>query len=146
MKRFPNLGQVNLVVTDMAATLAFYRLLGLEIPDDAGPPHVEVEVKPGVRLEFDSIESVQLWDTGWRGETGGAAVLGFDVEHRSDVDDAFGRLVAAGHRGRQPPYDAFWGSRHAIVEDPDGNPVAIMSLIEEAARYWPPREPPRAAT
>ena len=28
-------------------------------------------------------------------------------------------LTGVGYRGHQPPYDAFWGSRYAIVEDRD---------------------------
>ena len=36
-------------------------------------------------------------------------------------------VTGAGYRGQQPPYDAFWGARYAVVEDPDGNAVGIMS-------------------
>ena len=36
-------------------------------------------------------------------------------------------LTAAGHRGLQAPYDAFWGARYAVVEDPDGIAVGLMS-------------------
>ncbi|WP_342782045.1 VOC family protein [Trebonia kvetii] len=36
-------------------------------------------------------------------------------------------LVATGYRGQQPPYDAFWGARYAVIEDPDGNAAGIMS-------------------
>ena len=49
------LSVIGLVVSDMAATLAFYRRLGLDLPDDADArPHVEVEVG-GLRLAFDKI-------------------------------------------------------------------------------------------
>ncbi len=59
----------------------------------------------------------------FRGATGGGAVLGVSVASRDKVDEVYAGLVDAGYPGRQPPYDAFWGSRYAIVEDPDGNPV-----------------------
>ena len=43
----PRLNLIGLVVANMATSLAFYRLLGLEVPDDADDqPHVEV-VLPG---------------------------------------------------------------------------------------------------
>jgi hypothetical protein len=45
-------------------------------------------------------------------------------------------------RGRQPPFDAFWGARYAIVADPDGNDVGLMSPIDESRRTWPPEESP----
>ena len=39
---------IGLVVTDMAATLAFYRRLGLDIPADAdSEPHAEVPLPGG---------------------------------------------------------------------------------------------------
>jgi hypothetical protein len=30
---------------------------------------------------------------------------------RAAVDDRYAELIAAGYRGRQPPGDAFWGTR-----------------------------------
>ena len=44
--------------------------------------------------------------------------------------------------GRQKPYDAFGEARYAIVEDPDGNQVALISPIDAELRHWPP-PPPR---
>jgi hypothetical protein len=39
-------------------------------------------------------------------------------------------------------FDAFWGARYAIVADPDGNDVGLMSPIDESRRTWPPEESP----
>ena len=61
-------------------------------------------------------------------------VLGFRVATREAVDALYGRMTAAGHRGQQPPYDAFWGARYAVVEDPDGNAVGIMSPVDPTRR------------
>ena len=41
---------------------------------------------------------------------------------------------------QQEPYDAFWGARYAVVSDPDGNGVGIMSPIDPAQRRDEPRE------
>jgi hypothetical protein len=38
----------------------------------------------------------------------------------------------------QPPYDAFWGARYAIVEDPDGIAVGLMSPISPDFKSVPP--------
>jgi len=43
-------------------------------------------------------------------------------------------LVEHGAVGQQPPWDAFWGARYAVVEDPDGNAVGIMSAIDPDRR------------
>ena len=133
--------QFNIIVRDMDKSLAFYRALGLKIDAEPGAFHVNVEL-PGILLEFDTAEFVQKWDTGASGATGGNNVIGFGVASRRGVDDLYARLTEAGYRGRQPPYDGFWGARYAIVEDPDGNPVGLMSPIKKKYKFWPPSTPP----
>jgi uncharacterized glyoxalase superfamily protein PhnB len=75
-------------------------------------------------------------------EAGGSTVLGFAVPSRQAVDEIYAGLTGAGYRGHQKPYDAFWGARYAIVEDPDGNAVGLMSPIEAEHKFWPPQAPP----
>lgn len=136
------LNQLNLVVSDMTATLAFYRQLGwsIEAPSSA---HAVAQLPNGLRVEFDSKDFAAVWDSGYAGGSGGTTVLGVSVETRQAVDELHAAFVARGHRSRQPPYDTFWGSRYAIVEDPDGNPVGLMSPSEESRKFWPPSSPPR---
>ena len=138
MKTSPNFSQINLVVRDMGATLAFYRRLGLQIDAEAGAEHVAVEFSNGMHLDFDSITFAPSWDSGWDGSTGGSTLIGFDLDSREAVDALYADLVAAGHPGRQPPFDAFWGARYAIVNDPDGNGVGLMSPVEGERKFWPP--------
>jgi hypothetical protein len=61
-------------------------------------------------------------------------IVGFGVPSRAAVDEVHDRLVAAGHPSRQPPYDAFWGSRYAIVADPDGRDVGFMPPMDAGHR------------
>jgi catechol 2,3-dioxygenase-like lactoylglutathione lyase family enzyme len=141
----PHFDQVNLVVRDMAATLAFYRKLGLAVPDDgaewppgSGAKHVNVRFPSGVQLEFDNIPMAKLWHAGWRENGHGSkAVIGISLPSREAVDERYAELTAAGYTGCQPPYDAFWGARYAIVEDPDGNDVGLMSPIEADRKFVP---------
>ena len=53
-------------------------------------------------------------------------------------------MTGAGYEGAQPPYDAFWGARYAVLVDPDGNHVGLMSPSEDARKYWPPKPAPTA--
>lgn len=135
--RGPVPDQINLVVTNMEATIAFYQRLGLAIRD-SGPDfeahHRSAELPQGIELDFDSVEFARHWDKGWKG---GMVVLGFKVENRDRVDDIYSDLTAAGYLGQQEPYDAFWGARYAVVEDPDGNAVGIMSQIDSTRRSDP---------
>ncbi len=133
----PQLDQINLVVSDMDAAVAFYRRLGLEIAD-TDPSwqahHRTAEVDGGLDLDLDSEEFARHWNRGW---SGGRAVIGFKVESRDQVDDLYQELTDAGYRGQQPPYDAFWGARYAVIEDPDGNPVGVMSSVDSDRRSDP---------
>lgn len=141
----PLLDSLNLVVSDMEKTLAFYRLLGVEIPEegvwrtDTGTHHVEVSMPGGVDLDFDSVDLAKRYNEGWRRPEGGSASLvGFKVVSREEVDACYARLTEAGHTGLQKPYDAFWGARHAIVEDPDGRDIGIMSPSDPNRTTGPP--------
>ena len=69
---------------------------------------------------------------------GGSVVIGFSVKTRRAVDQTYAKLVKAGHRGMTPPWDAFWGARYAIVADPDGTHVGIMSSSTDKDRRPPP--------
>jgi catechol 2,3-dioxygenase-like lactoylglutathione lyase family enzyme len=136
--------QVNLVVRDMDATIAFYRKLGLEIddgqdwPPGSGAQHVDVAFPNGVRLEFDNVPMAKIWHAHWRERGHGSrVVLGFTLPSREAVDERYAELTAAGYTGRQPPYDAFWGARYAVVEDPDGNDVGLMSPIDPKRKFVP---------
>ena len=145
----PVLDQLNLVAGDMDATLAFYRVLGVEI-DDVPPewaawaPHHQNQrhspANRGSELEFDSAEFAPYYDRGWGGGPG--TVIGFRVSSREAVDATFNALIEAGYPASQAPYDAFWGARYAIVVDPDGRHVGIMSPRDPSLATAPP-PPPR---
>ena len=139
------LDQVNLIVRDMDAMVAFYRRLGVTVQEPSGewaawaPHHRAVEVGDGVDLDLDSQAFAAEWDEGLPPDA--RVVLGFRVGDRDSVDRLYADLTGAGYRGQQPPYDAFWGARYAVVEDPDGNAVGLMSPADDAHRSASP-EPP----
>jgi catechol 2,3-dioxygenase-like lactoylglutathione lyase family enzyme len=142
----PVFTQVNLIVRDMDASIAFYRALGLEV-DDAPPwpaggtgRHTEISVPGGLDLELDNAGSVQMWNTGHVDADGPGtrAVIGFSLPSRQAVDDLYASMTEAGYPGRQPPFDAFFGARYAVVADPDGNEVGLTSPIDADRRFTPP--------
>jgi catechol 2,3-dioxygenase-like lactoylglutathione lyase family enzyme len=139
-----NLSQVNLIVRDMPRSLAFYRRLGLTIDEGSdrvwARHHASCRTPNGIRLEFDSEAFAHQW--GWQGSPGaGMGVLFFDVPTREDVDRIFADLTQTGAKVHKPPEDAFWGQRYAIVEDPDGHAVGLMSPLDPARRFAPPPPP-----
>jgi len=140
------LEQLNLVAADFDAMLAFYRRLGVSVsesPRHADMRHAEVRMPNGLALEFDNPALARVYNAAWRSSGGSSPVLiGFSLPSREAVDELHGELVAAGYRSRQPPYDAFWGARYAIVADPAGNDVGLMSPIDESRKSWPPAPAP----
>jgi len=83
---------IELVVSDMAATLAFYRRLGLEVPPEADDqPHVDVDLGGGLHLAWDTEDTIRSFDPGWSPPAGGG--------HRAALAGSQ-RLVSALSRGR----------------------------------------------
>jgi len=136
---------LNLVVRDMGATLSFYRLLGLDVPDDAiwntpsGAHHVGIRVGGEPDVDLDSEQLAVRYNAGFSGDAAaGRTLVSFRTETREAVDETWSKLTAAGAKSLQEPYDAFFGARFAIVEDPDGRHVGLKSPADPNRRSAPP--------
>ncbi|HZD99534.1 MAG TPA: VOC family protein, partial [Micromonosporaceae bacterium] len=92
----PSFNLIGLVVNDMAASLAFYRRLGLDIPAGAeNEPHVDVALPGGMRLAWDTADLIKSIDPEWTPPNGGHRVaLAFQCGSPADVDAAYAELVA----------------------------------------------------
>jgi catechol 2,3-dioxygenase-like lactoylglutathione lyase family enzyme len=120
---------VGLTVRDMDAALRFYRLLDLAIPEPGdGQDYVEVITPNGYRISWNKLEMVKSIDPHWVEPAGQRIGLAFKCDSPAEVDAAYARITAAGYTGRKEPWDAFWGQRYAVVEDPDGNGVDLFAL------------------
>ncbi|WP_067400383.1 VOC family protein [Streptomyces sp. F-3] len=127
----PRFAVIGLVVSDPAASLAFYRRLGLVFPEGAEEqPHVEAELPGGLILALDTEETVRSYHPEWRPPAGGGRVsLAFRCATPAEVDAVYEDLVGAGYHGELKPWDAFWGQRYAVVHDPDGNGVDLFAPL-----------------
>ena len=124
------LAVLELVVSDLAASLAFYRRLGLDLPPEAdGEAHVEADLG-GVRIAWDTEEVIRSMDPAWTPPGGGHRLaLAFSCDTPAEVDAAWEELTGAGYEGHLPPWDAVWGMRYAVVRDPDGNAVDLFAPL-----------------
>jgi uncharacterized glyoxalase superfamily protein PhnB len=122
----PQLDAIGIVSADLKATVRFYRLVGLQIPDST-EDHIDVTTAGGVRVMFDALELIKQLDPDWVKPAGHPIVLAFRCINAKEVDEVYGRITAAGFRGKAPPFDAFWGQRYATVLDPDGNAVDLFA-------------------
>ena len=122
----PQLDAIGIVSADLVATVRFYRLVGLQIPDTT-EDHIDVTTPGGVRVMFDALELIKQLDPEWVKPAGHPIALAFRCINSKEVDEVYGRITSAGFKGKTPPFDAFWGQRYATVLDPDGNAVDLFA-------------------
>jgi uncharacterized glyoxalase superfamily protein PhnB len=142
----PVFNQIDIVTRDFEATMGFYQLLGVEVEAVGGGEdeiwHADVQFPDGTAFHIDNVALAQIYNAAWRQPEGSSSVVvGFSVANRDAVDHLYRKLMDAGYEGRQVPYDAFWGARYAVVADPNGIDVGIMSPMDDSKRSHPTKSP-----
>lgn len=124
------LDAIGIVVSNMGATMKFYRELGLEfVLGDESESHTEASGPGGLRIMFDTEESVQSFSK-WQRPTGSHRVaLAFLCDNTEEVDRVYAELTTSGGHSHLAPFDAFWGQRYATVLDPDGNGIDLFAPL-----------------
>ena len=122
---------VGIVVDDLKASLAFYRLVGLPIADGQDEEfHVEYTAPNGYAIGFIPKQTMLYTNPAWTAPTGDNRIsLQFNCQTVDEVNAAYARLIAAGHRSFRAPWDADWGQRFAQVLDPDGNNIGLFAEL-----------------
>ena len=124
----PELNAIGIVSSDLAASIAFYRLLGVDFPED-GEGHIEATFPSGTRFMLDSEEGVTSFRPDWTRETGNQLALAFQCASPAEVDELHARAKDAGFNAEKEPWDAVWGQRYAQLRDPDGVPVDLYAPL-----------------
>ena len=117
-----NLNQVTLPARDYAASVAFYRTLGLTQIVDSPGRYARFECPGGSTLSIHVGEGAA-----------GAAAICFESTR---LDDWVAGLQAAGIAFETLPEDKAWGWREAYLRDPAGNKLVLFSAGEY--RRFPP--------
>jgi uncharacterized glyoxalase superfamily protein PhnB len=125
----PELNAIGIVAADMARSIGFYRLLGVDLPDTPGEGHVEAALPNGTRLMLDSEDVMRSFLEDWSRATGNQVALAFECASPAEVDSVYARVVEAGFDGEKEPWDAFWGQRYALLRDPDGVEVNLYAPL-----------------
>ena len=123
----PKLDAIGIVSADLGRTRAFYALLGVTVAE--GDDHVEATLPSGLRLMFDTEDVMRSFRPDWTRTTGNTVALAFECSSAAEVDEVYGRVIAAGFHGEREPWDAFWGQRYAQLADPDGTPVDLFAAL-----------------
>jgi catechol 2,3-dioxygenase-like lactoylglutathione lyase family enzyme len=121
-------GLVNLYTRDIEAGIRFYRdLLGFtetfRTPAEGIPSHVEFQLD-GFTVGLGTVEAAKRVHGVDASPGTPAMVL---VVWCDNADAAYEDLVAAGVPAIQPPHDTGNNNRNALLRDPDGNLVEIVS-------------------
>jgi catechol 2,3-dioxygenase-like lactoylglutathione lyase family enzyme len=126
----PKLDMIGLIVADIERSLAFYRALGLDVPSPAeGSPYTEFTFPNGMRMSWNHVDMMKEILGHWeepRGIRMGIALL---CDSPAQVDEVYNGAVSQGFKGTKEPWDAFWGQRYAVLEDPDGNAVDLFAPL-----------------
>ncbi|GEK22709.1 VOC family protein [Cellulomonas xylanilytica] len=136
----PGPSQINLVVADVARSGEFYRDLGWDVGEPVDP-HAEIRFD-GLSVELDEHSSVAFWNSGSPDDDAAATLLSIHLDSREAVDALWSRMTGLGHESRQRPFDAFFGSRFAVLADPDGHQVGLLSPRSDEHRSDPPQRAP----
>jgi uncharacterized glyoxalase superfamily protein PhnB len=124
----PELNAIGIVASDASRSIAFYRLLGVDLPED-GEGHIEATLANGTRLMLDSEDVIRSFRPDWTREAGNQLALAFECASPAEVDETYEHVTAAGFDGEKEPWDAFWGQRYAQLRDPDGVPVDLFAPL-----------------
>jgi uncharacterized glyoxalase superfamily protein PhnB len=124
----PELNAIGIVASDVTRSIAFYRLLGVSLPED-GDGHIEATLSNGTRFMLDAEEVVRSFRPDWRREIGNQLALAFECASPAEVDEIYGQVTEAGFQADKEPWDAFWGQRYAQLRDPDGVPVDLFAPL-----------------
>src|SRR5918996_4827902 len=103
----PQLNAIGIVASDMARSIRFYRLLGLDVPETPDEGHVDTFLPSGVRFMLDKEEVVLSFRPEWTRQTGNQVGLALECASAAEVDDVYARVTAAGFHGEKEPWDAF---------------------------------------
>jgi uncharacterized glyoxalase superfamily protein PhnB len=121
---------VGVSSSNLKETVKFYSLLGFEFPEfKDDEDHLEpVMATGGTRLMIDSVGMI----TNILGEApkpGNHSSFAIVYDSPGEVDAAAKKVADAGYKVVTEPWDAFWGQRYAIVQDPDGYKVDLFAAL-----------------
>ena len=120
-----NLNQVTVPCLDLAASVDFYRRLGLRLIVHDPPRYARFECPSG-----EATFSLHLAD---RVDSASAPVVYFELD---DLDGGVRALEAAGLVFESAPRDQPWLWREAYIRDPSGNRLCLYQA--GANRRHPP--------
>lgn len=121
---------VGVTTSNLRQSVNFYSLLGFVFPefkDDEG--HLEpLTSDSSARLMIDTKKMVEDI-LGEKPKPANHSCFAIRFDTPGELDTCAGRLKEAGFKIVKEPWNAFWGQRYAIIEDPDGYKIDLYARI-----------------
>ncbi|MCG8456919.1 MAG: VOC family protein [Holophagales bacterium] len=133
----PRFRGVYLFVEDLETSVVFYELLGLEM-ERVSEMFARASWGGHTFLELGTEELTRSYDPGFsKPALPPNSTLALEYSADGEVDAVFDAATRKGHESHLEPFTPPWGSRFAILIDPDGNHVGLhgpRDLVEDRAR------------
>ncbi len=99
----PELNAIGIAVSDMAASIRFYRLLGLDVPETPDEGHVDTFLPNGVRFMLDSEEVIRSFLPDWTRQNGNQISIALECASPAEVDEVYARVTPEVSKARRSP-------------------------------------------
>ena len=114
-----SISAITLVAADMAASVAFYKALGMKVRF-GGELSSFTSLHAGtchVNLVINKREGSDFW--------------GRVIFYVDDVDALYEQVIVEGYRTETEPADASWGERYFHIRDPDNHELSFACLLNK---------------
>lgn len=125
-----NISAIGVTSKDLKKTVKFYETLGFVFPEfKEDEDHIEsTSSKNGLRLMIDDYKIVEEI-IGEKPKASNHSVFAIEADSPKDVDNMVDKLRENNYIIKKEPWDAFWGQRYAVVQDPDGYLIDIFKNL-----------------
>lgn len=123
------LNAVGVTARNLKKSVAFYSLLGFQFPEfKEDEQHVETTPNGDAKLMIDSVEMIKEI-LGEDPKPGNHSPFAVQYDSPQELNKVTEKIKESGFTIVKEPWDAFWGQRYAIVEDPDGYKVDLYAYL-----------------
>jgi uncharacterized glyoxalase superfamily protein PhnB len=123
------LNAVAVTAKNLKKSAEFYTLLGFVFPEfPEEEQHIETTPNNDAKLMIDSVEMTKDI-IGEEPKPGNHSSFAVQYDSAEEVNAAAKKITEAGFTVSKEPWDAFWGQRYCIVQDPDGYKVDLYAAL-----------------
>lgn len=115
----PEINAITLLTSDMAASVAFYEVAGMEVVYGGDGTSGFTTLKLG--SNFVNLSGEEGAPSGFWGRV---------IFHVESPDELWSGFIAAGYEPAFPPKDAAWGERYFHILDPDGHELSFARRLD----------------